>query len=102
MEPAAREVERVTRAENEVVSRLAVGSELVRVALVLERQLEQRLVQQPALLAGDLQDQDVVRVVVDGEPLRATRGVVRVRLYAVLQRLLEGAAEDGEWVPKDV
>ena len=36
-----------------------------RPALCLQRQLEQRLVHAPVLLAGDLEDEDVVRVVVD-------------------------------------
>ena len=102
VEPAAREVERVAGLEHEVVARLAVLAERRRVALVLERQLEQRVVDQPALLAGHLEDQHVVRVVVHREALRVARRVVRVRLDAVAERLLERAAEDRERVPADV
>ena len=102
VEPPAREVERVAGAEHEVVRRVAVLAECRRVALVLERQLEQRLVEEPALLARDLEHEHVVRVVVHGEALRAARRVVRVRLHGVAERLLEQAAEDGERVPAHV
>ena len=69
MEPAAREVEGVACAEHEVVGRLAVLAQRLGVALVLEGELEQRVVEEPALLAGDLEDEDVVRVVVHREAL---------------------------------
>ena len=69
VQPPAREVERASRTEDEIVDRLVVLAEGRRVALVLERQLEQRLVQEPALLAGDLEDEHVVSVVVHREAL---------------------------------
>ena len=69
MQPAAREVERVARAELELVGRRTVLAERRRVALVLQRKLEQRVVETPALLARDLEHEDVVRVVVHPESL---------------------------------
>ncbi len=102
MEPAARQVERVAGPQDEVVGRLAVLPERLRVALVLQRELEQRVVEEPALLAGDLEDEDVVRVVVHGEALRAARRVVGVDLNAETERLLELPAEDRQRQPVDV
>src|SRR6185503_8006163 len=49
-----------------------------------------------------LENEHVVRVVVDVEPLRAARRGVRVRLHAAPERVLEQSAEDGERMPVDV
>ena len=68
VQPAAGKVERVPRAEHQVVGPRPVLSERGRVALVLERQLEKRVVELPPLLARDLHDEDVVRVVMDANP----------------------------------
>ena len=102
MEPAARQVERVAGPQDEVVGRLAVLPERLRVALVLQRELEQRVVEEPALLAGHLEDEHVVGVVVHGEALRAARRVVGVRLNAETERFLELPAEDRQRQPVHV
>ena len=65
VEPAARQVHRVAGAQRDVEHRLAGRAERRAVALVLQRQLEHRLVDEPALLAGDLERDHLVRVVVD-------------------------------------
>ena len=84
----------------------SVGSpslaERLRVALVLERELQERLVQEPALLACDLEDEHVMGVVVHGEALRASRRVVGVGLHRQPDRVLELPAEDGQRKPVDV
>ena len=102
VEPAARQVERVAGAEDDVVGRLAVVAKRLRVALVLERELHERVVEEPALLAGDLEDEDVVGVVVHREALRAAGRVVRVGLHRQAERLLELPAEDRQREPVDV
>ena len=70
MEPTSRQVEHVARPEDEVVYGLARPAHLGRILLVAQRELERGLVDEPALLAGHLQDEDVVGVVVDWEALR--------------------------------
>ena len=102
VEPAARQVERVAGPQDEVVGRLAVLPERLRVALVLQRELEQRVVEEPALLAGHLEDEHVVGVVVHGEALRAARRVVGVGLNAETERFLELPAEDRQRQPVHV
>ena len=72
---------------------------LGRVLLVAQRQLERGLVDKPALLAGHLQHEDVMGVVVDGEALRSTRRVVRIHLSRMSERALERAAEAAELGP---
>ena len=52
---------------------------------LLQRQLEDGRIDEPALLARDLEAEDVVRVVVDLEPLGRGRRVVRVRLRRVAE-----------------
>ena len=69
------------------------------VALVLQRELPGGLVEEPALLACDLEREDVMRVVVHREPLRASRREVGVRLRGVAELALEGAAEFRERLP---
>ena len=78
--PAARDVERVPRLQGELVDGRADLAELRRPALVLQRQFEQRLVQPPALAARDLEDEHVVRVVMDREALGGGRREVGIRL----------------------
>src|ERR671923_496005 len=102
VQPAAREVERVTGLEDEIVHRYARRSQLLRVLLVLERQLERRLVHEPPLLARNLQHEDVVRVVVHRKPLRGPRGVVRVDLGRVPERLFQRAAERRQLGPAEM
>jgi hypothetical protein len=102
VQPPAREIERVAGAEGELEHRLTVLAERFRVALLLQRQLEQGVVDPPLLLAGDLEHDDVMRVVVDCEALRATRGVVRIRLGRVAELGLEPAAEPGQRRPVQV
>ena len=102
MEPAPRQVEHVPRPEDEVVHGLARTAHLGGVLLVLQRQLERWLVNEPALLAGDLKHEDVVRVVVHREPLRRARRVVRVHLRGMAQRAFERAAERAELRPVEV
>ena len=65
-------------------------------------ELESGLVDEPALLARDLEREDVVRVVVDGQALRLARREVRVRLRRVAELALEHAAELGEGWPVEV
>ena len=93
MQPAAREVERVAGPHRDVQHRLARIAHLGRVLLVLQRQLEDGRVDEPALLALDLQAEDVVRVVVHLEPLCRRRRVVGVRLRGMAELSLEIAAE---------
>ena len=102
MQPAAREVERVACPEGQLQHGRSGLAERGRPALRLQRQLQQRFVHPPVLLAGDLEHEDVVGVVVDGEPLRAAGRVVRVRLDAAAQLLLERPAEPGERRPRVV
>ena len=85
VQPAAREVERVAGAQRQLEHRRAGLAERRRPALRLQRQLEQRVVDPPVLLARDLEHEDVVRVVVDREALRAARRVVRVRLHRAVR-----------------
>ena len=66
MEPAARQVEGVAGPKRHVQDRLSRRAELAPVPLRLQRQLERRLVDEPPLLAGDLERDHLVRVVVDG------------------------------------
>ena len=54
---------------DDVQHRVAGRTERRLVALVLQRQLERGLVDQPALLARDLERDHLVRVVVDGQTL---------------------------------
>ncbi len=63
---------------------------------MLERQLEDGGIDEPPLLALDLEAEDVVRVVVHREPLRARRRVVRVRLHGMTELSLEATAELGQ------
>ena len=93
MEPAARQVERVARAHGDVHQRLARVTHLGGVLLVLQRQFEKGRVDEPALLALDLEAQHVVGVVVHLEALRARGRVVRVRLRGMTELALELAAE---------
>ena len=102
MEPAARHVQRVAGAQRELEHGRAGLAERRRPALRLQRQLEHRVVHAPVLLAGDLKDEDVVRVVVDGEALRAPRRVVRVRLHGLLELRLQLPAEARERRPVEV
>ncbi len=83
--PAARQVENVPGRQGQVVDRVARGSELGLVALLAERELEHGVVDEPALVPGDLEHEDVVCVVVDGQALRAARRVVGVRLDRVAE-----------------
>ena len=92
VEPAARQVERVAGLQRDVEDRLAGRAERRAVALVLQRQLEHRLVDEPALLARDLEREHLVRVVVDGQPLRAAGRVIGVRLRGVAEERLQVAA----------
>ena len=69
MHPAARQVQNVAGRQGQVVDRVARGSELGLVALVAERELEHGVVDEPALVARDLEHEDVVCVVVDGQAL---------------------------------
>jgi len=69
---------------------------------VLERQFPGWLVDEPALLARDLEREDVVRVVVDGEALRRPRREVCVRLRGVAELGLERPAELREGLPVQV
>ena len=64
--------------------------------LVAQRRLQHRCVDLPALLAGDLQHEDVVHVVVVAEPLVLRRGDVRVGLdgMAELGRQLLAERDD--------
>ncbi len=97
MQPAAREVQRVAGAHRDVEDRLAGLAQLGRVLLTAQRQLEHGRIDEPALLALDLEAEDVVRVVMDLEALRARgRRVVRVRLHGMAELTLEVAAEIGE------
>ena len=69
-----RQVERVTGTQHDVDQRLLPGGGLdgglvVRPRLVTQRVPEDRLADEPALLARDLQDEHVVHVVVAAEPL---------------------------------
>ena len=102
VEPAAREVERVAGAQRDVEHRLAGLAERRAVALILQRELQHRLVDEPALLARDLEREDLVRVVVHGQPLRAARRVVRVRLRRMTELRLELAAVAREREPEMV
>jgi hypothetical protein len=102
VQPAAREVEGVPRAEGDIVSRGSGSAELLLVALSLQRQRENRLVDEPALLTRDLEYEDVVRVVVDGQALGVARRVIGVRLRRMAELTLELAAEDGQRLPVDV
>ncbi len=65
VKPASRQVEHVPRPKHEVLNGLTGAAHLRRVLLVLQRELERGLVDEPALPAGDLQHEDVVGVVVD-------------------------------------
>ena len=65
VEPAARQVERVARAQGDVQHGLARLAERRAVALILQRQLQHGLVDEPPLRAGDLERDHLVRVVVD-------------------------------------
>ena len=71
----------------------------LRVLLILARQLDDGLVHAPVLLSGRLEDEDVVRVVVDGEPLGGARREVRVRLHRLAERGFKPAAEVGDRRP---
>ena len=93
VQPPAGHVQHVARLQHEVEHRLPGLPQLRAIALVAERQLERRLVDEPALPACDLQAEHVVRVVVDGQALRAPRREVRVRLNRLLQLGLEQPAE---------
>jgi hypothetical protein len=61
--------------------------------LILERQLQHRLVDEPALLASDLKRENLVGVVVNGEALGLPRREVRVCLRGVAELALERPAE---------
>ena len=93
MEPAAREVERVAGLHGHVENRLAGRAHLRHVLLVLQRQLEDGRVDEPALLAFDLEAEDVVGVVVNREALGAGGRVVGVRLGRMAELGLELSAE---------
>jgi hypothetical protein len=69
---------------------------------VLERQLPGGLVDEPALLARDLEREDVVRVVVDREALRRSRREVGVRLRGEAELCLQRPAELRERLPVQV
>ena len=97
MEPAAGHVQHVPRLEDEIEHRRSRLAELGAVALVSERQLERRLVDEPPLAACHLEAEDIVRVVVDGQALGVAGREVRVRLYGLSELLFESAAEGGEW-----
>ena len=99
MEPAAREVQGVAGPHRHVEHRLAGLAQLGRVLLAAQRQLEDRRIDEPALLARHLETEDVVRVVMDLEPLGRRRRVVGVRLGGVAELALEIAAEARQrWV----
>ena len=102
MEPTARQVERVAGLEHEIEHRHAGSAELRPVPLVAQRELDGGLVDEPALAARDLEDEDVVRVVVDGEALRPARREVRVRLHGVAEQRLELARVHRERRPVQV
>ena len=97
--PAARHVEGVARLEREVVDGGARVAELGGPALILQRQLEQRLVEPPALAAGDLEDEHVVRVVMHCEALRGGRGQVGIRLNREAEPALQFAAVERDRRP---
>ena len=65
VEPAPGEIEHVARLQQPVLDDVRGLAQLGRVTLVSQRQLERRLVHAPTLLALDLEDEDVVRIVVD-------------------------------------
>ena len=74
MRPAARNVERVSRPSVMSCDRRGPASPApARPALVLQRRLDDRLVDAPALVTADLQHEHVVRVVMHGEALRGGR-----------------------------
>ena len=99
VEPAARQVHRVAGAQRHVEHRLAGRAERGAVALVLQRQLQHGLVDEPALLARHLQRDHLVRVVVNGKSLRAARRVVGVRLRGVAEERFQLPAVAGERQP---
>ena len=88
MQEAAREIERVTGPQHRVDDRFLSRAPLDRTAPVGPGLMAQRgrvdgLVDDPALLARDLQHEHVVDVVVVAEALVLRRGHVRVRLHRV-------------------
>ena len=91
---AARNVQRVARFEGDLAlehrARVAVGR---RERLALDRQLDQRAVDAPGLRAVELEDQRVVRIVVQRETLCARRGEVDVGLDERAQSSLQGGAQ---------
>ena len=89
-------------AQRHVQHRLAGRAERRLVALVLQRQLEHGLVDEPPLLARDLEREHLVRVVVDGQSLRPARRVVGVRLRGVAEVRLELPAVARERQPEVV
>ena len=87
---AAGEVEGVAGPQHGVDHRLALGGGgdvggAVLPGLGAQRVGEHRRVDAPVLLAGDLQHEDVVHVVVRAEPARGRRGDVGVDLRGVAQ-----------------
>src|SRR4030095_13852286 len=66
VKPSARQIEHVAGLEDAILNGLARPTQLRRIALVLERKLEQGLVDEPALATGHLENEDVVGVVVNG------------------------------------
>jgi hypothetical protein len=69
---------------------------------VLERQLPGGLVDEPALLARDLEREDVVRVVVDRQALRGARREVGIRLRRMAELGFQRPAELRERLPVQV
>jgi hypothetical protein len=102
VQPAAREVEHVARPQHPVLDGLARLAQLRRVPLILQRQLERRLVHEPPLLTRDLEHEHVVRVVVNRQALSRSRRVVRVRLRRVAESLLERTTERANVGPSQV
>ena len=102
VEPAAREVERVAGPQRDVEHDRARAAELLRVALRPQWQVEHRLVDEPALLAGRLEHEDVVRVVVDREPLGGSGRVVGVDLHRMAELELELPREGRDRLVRDV
>ena len=99
VEPAARQVERVAGPQGQVEGGGPGLAERGRVPLLLQRQLEQRLVDEPA--ASRPRPGGRARRACRGgrEALRAARRVVRVRLRGVAELGLQRAAELSERRP---
>ena len=100
VEPAARQVHRVAGAQGHVQHRLAGRTECRAVALVLQRQLEHGLVDEPALLSprpGARSPRAVSWWT--GRPCEPARRVVGVRLHRMAEIRLELPAVAGERQP---